>query len=236
MSRETENVLLLLIGIATAMISVAGTYTRYVKPTLLPWLVCAAVLLIAMALTCIFRDVRRGHAYDGDGHTHRAGTAWLLVVPVVVLVFVVPPALGAHSSASSATAVSNDVLRHPFPPLPTERAPIVSLPEVVQRAVNDTAGTLDDRLITITGFTLKEGAATDLGRVVIFCCAADAQLARIHLVGPAAATAAGLPENTWIQTEGKVEPGPRRAGGLTIPSLAVTSVTRIDTPKNAYAY
>jgi uncharacterized membrane protein YcgQ (UPF0703/DUF1980 family) len=91
------------------------------------------------------------------------------------------------------------------------------LPEVLQRFVNDTAGTLDGRLIAITGFTLKQGAGNDLGRVVIICCAADAQLARIHLVGPAAGSAAGLPENTWIQVEGHVKPGRRDAGGSPFP-------------------
>jgi uncharacterized repeat protein (TIGR03943 family) len=235
-SRETENVLLLLVGIATAMISIVGTYTRYVKPALMPWLVATAVLLITLARTASIRDVRRGHAHNDDGHIHRTGIAWLLVVPIAILIFVVPPALGAQSAAPSVTVVSNDVLRHPFPPLAAERAPVVALPEVLRRVVNDTAGTLDGRLITITGFTMKEGPAIDLGRVVIICCAADAQVARIHLVGPAAATAAGLPENTWIQVEGEVEPGPRDASGLTIPSMTLTSVTRIDPPENAYAY
>ena len=36
----------------------------------------------------------------------------------------------------------------------------------------------------------------DLAKIGIICCGADAQLARLHLTGPAAATAAALPENT----------------------------------------
>ncbi|HXA90126.1 MAG TPA: TIGR03943 family protein, partial [Mycobacterium sp.] len=32
MSRETENALLLLLGLATAIITITGVYTRYVKP------------------------------------------------------------------------------------------------------------------------------------------------------------------------------------------------------------
>ena len=32
MSRETENAVLLLIGVSLALISVTGTFTRYVKP------------------------------------------------------------------------------------------------------------------------------------------------------------------------------------------------------------
>jgi hypothetical protein len=54
----------------------------------------------------------------------------------------------------------------------------------------DSTGTLDDRLITLVGFTLHDGDVTDLARIAIFCCAADAQLARIHLEGPAAPSGA----------------------------------------------
>ena len=46
MSRETENALLLLLGLSTAIITVTGVYTRYVKPSLLPWLAAVAVLLV----------------------------------------------------------------------------------------------------------------------------------------------------------------------------------------------
>ena len=46
---------------------------------------------------------------------------------------------------------------------------------------------------------MKDAAGTDLARVVIVCCAADAQPARIHLAGgPAAAAASGFPEDTWL--------------------------------------
>lgn len=70
------------------------------------------------------------------------------------------------------------------------------------RAATDSAGTLDSRLITVTGFTLLGSAGPDLGRVVIICCAADAQLARVRLGGLAATTAASYPEDTWLRPEG----------------------------------
>ena len=123
-----------------------------------------------------------------------------------------------------------------FRPFRSSAPPVVALPEVLQRAANDTAGTLDGRLITITGFTLKDAGTVDLGRVVIICCAADAQLARIHLTGPASDMADGYPENTWIEVEGIVMPRPRDAGGLFIPTLTVSRVSRIDPPANTYDY
>lgn len=240
MSRETENVLLLLVGVATAMIAITGTYTRYVKPGLLPWLVVTAVLLIALAVSAMIRDIRRGgpQATDqetGHGHAHRPAVAWLLVLPIAVMVFVVPPALGARTATPSSSDASADVVRRPFPALPAERAPVVALPEVLMRVATDSAGTLDGRLINITGFTMKAGTVIDLARVVIICCAADAQLASIHLVGPSAARAADYPEDTWLGVEGRLAPT-STAGAKTVPSLTVSNVRRIDKPANTYAY
>ncbi|TXI41845.1 MAG: TIGR03943 family protein, partial [Mycobacterium sp.] len=60
MRRETENVVLLIVGVAVAMVTVTGAYTRYVKPGMLPWLAVSAVLLIGLALTVIARDIRGG--------------------------------------------------------------------------------------------------------------------------------------------------------------------------------
>ena len=147
MRRETENTLLLLVGISIAMITVTGAFTRYVKPGLLPWLAASAALLIVLALAAIIGDIRRGrpreHGDHAEGHSHRTGMVWLLLVPILVLIFVTPPAL--RPSAASVTTVSNDVLKQAFPPLPPGRAPELSLPEVLMREAQDTSGALTNR-------------------------------------------------------------------------------------------
>ena len=237
MSREAENALLLLVGVATAMITIGGAYTRYVKASLLPWLTVTAVILIGLALVSMAADIRRGSppAVDHGDHSHRGSIGWLLLVPIVVLIFITPPALRPGAAAAKVTAVSNEVLRRPFPPLPDGRAPEVSIPDVMIRAAQDTAGTLNDRLITVIGFTLPETDGVDLGRVMIICCAADAQLARIHLRGPAAAELKNYPEETWLKVEGTVLAGKTDGDSTSIPTLQVQSATRIDAPANAYA-
>src|ERR1700739_1916456 len=125
MSRETENAILLLVGISVAVITVSGAFTRYVKPGLLPWLAASAVLLIVLALVAIIGDIRRGGPRTHDetddhthGHPHRGRLVWRLVVPVLVLIFVTPPALRPSAAAPAVTSVSNDVLKRAFPPLP----------------------------------------------------------------------------------------------------------------------
>jgi uncharacterized repeat protein (TIGR03943 family) len=237
MSRETENILLFLVGISTAMVAVTGDFMRYVKPSLLPWLITTAAVLISIAVTAIVRDIRQRAAVDHHGgHSHRSGIVWLLLVPILVLIFAVPPALGARAAAPRVVAVSATVAKHPFPPLPAGRAPTVSLPDALMRATSDSSASLQNRLITVTGFTMKHDSGTDLARIVILCCAADAQLARIHLSGPGARQAAAMPDNTWLSVEGTVLPQPPDATGLTVPILAASRATKIERPTNVYAY
>jgi uncharacterized repeat protein (TIGR03943 family) len=231
--RETQNVLLLLLGLGLGVMLVKGVYLHYVKPRLLPWLVIAAVALTVLALVSIVRDVRKGGTEMHDGHRHSGAMVWLLLLPVVLIAFVVPPPIEASGAAP--VAASKPRLRA-FPPLPAERAPAVPVPEVMMRAATDSAGTLNDRLVTLTGFTMKDGDSVDLARVVIVCCAADAQLARVHLSGSGATTAAGYPTDTWLRIEATLVPGSATAETSFVPTMRVTGVTKIDRPANTYAY
>jgi uncharacterized repeat protein (TIGR03943 family) len=235
MSRGTQNTLVLLIGLSALVMAIKGTYLHFVKPSLLPWLIAAAAVLIVLAVASIVRDLRHGPDGDEHGHRHRSWLVWLLLVPIALTTFVVPPPLGAQGAAPEAVAATAPPKRA-FPPLPAGRAPTVSIPDVVMRAAADSTDSLDRRLITLAGFTVKYPESTDLGRVVIVCCAADAQLARIHLSGAAAAEVAGYPEDTWLQVEGTVVPGTSVASTNFIPTFSVSHVTRIDKPANTYAY
>jgi putative membrane protein len=238
-SRGTQNLILLLIGLSTTVMLVKGTYLNYVKPGLLPWLAAAAAVLVGLALVAIVHDLRHakdgGHdESDGHGHRHQPWLGWLLLVPIAMVAFVVPPALGARG-ANAAPAVTQPQ-RRAFPPLPAGDAPTVSLPEVVMRAAADSTNSLEGRSITLTGFTVHHAKGVDLGRVVIVCCAADAQLARVHLTGPAAAEAAGHPDDTWLRIRGQMVSGSSHADDGFIPTMTVTDVTSIDKPSNTYAY
>jgi uncharacterized membrane protein YcgQ (UPF0703/DUF1980 family) len=81
---------------------------------------------------------------------------------------------------------------------------------------------------------MRDGDRVDLAKIVIVCCAADAQLARLHLSGPAARAAAAMPENTWLRVVGTAPAGQTYSGTGSIPTLEVTSVVRIDPPANTY--
>ena len=237
MSRETENALLLLVGVCTMIITITGAYLRYVKPSLQPWLFASAVVLIVLAVVSIARDIRGRQGHDPhQDHGHRSGVLWLLILPIALLGFVVPPPLGPQAQLRTVTEVSTDVLRRPYPPLPDERAPEISLPELLVRNARDSNRSLDNRLVTVTGFTMKDGDRTDLGRIVIMCCAADGQLARVTLEGPAAEQVSQLPEDTWVKVEGKVPAGQDDSSLGTVPVMIVESAQQIEPPANTYVY
>lgn len=233
MRRETQNLVLLLIGVSLVMAIVTGSYTRYVKPGMLPWLIGSAATLIGLALVAMASDIR-GKGADGAGHNHpgeRDGVLWLLVLPIVMLIFIVPPALSAQAASPVNVTTSP---RNPFPPLPPGEAPSLPLPEVLMRIATGPASGLNGRTINVTGFTMKDNTSTDLAKIVIICCAADAQLARLHLTGPAATAAADLPENTWVTVRGTIPAGQTYQGSSSIPSITIDTLTRIDPPTNSY--
>jgi hypothetical protein len=98
MSRATQNLVLLLVGLSTAVMLAKGTYLNYVKPALLPWLIAAAAVLVALGLAAVIRDLRHApdrHDDDGDDHgdhRHQPWLVWLLLIPIAMVAFVVPPA------------------------------------------------------------------------------------------------------------------------------------------------
>lgn len=233
MRRETQNIVLFLVGFALASIAVTGVYTRYVKPGSLPWLVISAAVLMALAVAAMVRDVRRGHAESDGGHPHRHSITWLLVVPVVVLIFFAPPALNA-GALTGRTVSAPTAVERPFPPLPSDRIPAIPLPQVLMRIAVGPAGGLDNRRISVTGFTMRDSGEYYLAKIVIVCCAADAQLARLRVTGPAAADIAVLPDNSWVRVEGIVPAGQHYSGTSSIPVLDVSAVAAVPRPANAY--
>ncbi|GAA4551010.1 TIGR03943 family putative permease subunit [Amycolatopsis samaneae] len=256
MRRETQNVLLILLGGALVKIALNGDYLRYVKPAQQPWIIAGGAVMVVLGVVAIVRDVlgaraqarpsapgaapgppgdAHGHG-PGEGHHHAARSAWLLVLPVLAVFLVAPPALGADSvtrtearAPQSAAAADAAV----FPPLPAD--PVVSLPlnQFVSRAGWDRNGTLNDRTVSLSGFVVHSGGGTLLARLVITCCAADAYPVTARLRG---GDAGHLATDAWIEVTGRVVPGTAtKANGYT-PDFAVATVKSIPAPKDPYEY
>ncbi|MDQ7808224.1 TIGR03943 family protein [Amycolatopsis sp. A133] len=239
MKRETQNILLILLGGALIKIAVNGDYLRYVKPAQQPWIIAGGVVMVLLGGVAIVRDLvaaRAAASLDHDGHSHSARPAWLLLVPVLAVFLVAPPALGADSvirtearvpaSAAAANAAA-------FPPLPAGTVVPLTVNEFVSRAGWDAAGTLDGRTVSLTGFVVHTEGSTLLARLVISCCAADAFPVTVRLRG---GEADHLASDAWIQVTGQVVPGTATKDNSFTPDFTPASVTTVPAPKDPYEY
>jgi uncharacterized repeat protein (TIGR03943 family) len=229
--RETQNVLLVLLGGALLKIAWNGSYLRYVKPSLLPFLVSAGVVILALGLISIVRDVRAVRDHDD----HADHSSWLLLLPVLAIFLVAPPALGADTVSRSTQAIAPQRSAIDFPPLPAGPAPALRMSDFVTRAVWDDAGSLNGRQVRLLGFVVHgDQDATYLGRLVIACCAADATPLKVRLEGRAGL--ASLPQDGWFEVRGQLVPGSARSGSRYIPTLTVSDLHSVPAPTEPYEF
>lgn len=232
MNREAQHAVLLLLGGALMRLAADDTYLRYVRPGHRALLVGAGIAMVVLAVVAMVRDVCGRRPDHGHGHGAVPG-AWLLVVPVLAVALVAPPALGADTVARAAPG--NAVLLGPaLPPLPPGDGVALPLAEFVQRAVWDTGGSLDGREVELTGFVVRRGAAVELVRLTIVCCAADARVNRVRLDGlPGSAT---LTADTWLRVRGTLQPGSATAATHHVPAFSVRRADTVPAPPDPYEY
>ncbi|HEY0636919.1 MAG TPA: TIGR03943 family protein [Pseudonocardiaceae bacterium] len=252
MRRETQNVLLVLLGGAVVKICVNGDFTRYVKPSLQPWLLAAGVFTILIAVVGIVRDLRSGRdddthdthgahgahegAHDAHGHAHSSRSPWLLLLPALAIFLVAPPALGADKviRSGSVSAPAPDPGGAGFVALPDEDAPVLKLGDAVTRAVWDDSGSLDGREIRLVGFVVVMGDGTvHLARLTIGCCAADAAPIKVRLTGP---DVDAYPADTWLEVRGRMVPDSATEANHFVPTFDVTGLTPVAAPPDPYEY
>lgn len=231
MRRETQNVLLVLLGGALLKIAWNGSYLRYVKPSLLPFLVSAGVVILALGLISIVRDVRAAR----DHADHADHSSWLLLLPVLAIFLVAPPALGADTVSRSTQAIAPQRSAIDFPPLPAGPAPALRMSDFVTRAVWDDAGSLNGRQVRLLGFVVHgDQDATYLGRLVIACCAADATPLKVRLEGRAGL--ASLSQDGWFEVRGQLVPGSAKSGSRYTPTLTVSDLHPVPAPTEPYEF
>lgn len=239
MRRETQNILLVLVGGALLKIAFTGTYLRYVKPGHQWLLIVGGVVILALAAVSIARDlIATRPAEPHAEHTHSARSAWLLVLPVLAVFLVAPPALGADSvqraadTAPRAAAPSDDGSAL-YPALPPADVLPMRVSEFVERAAWDSHDSLNDRHIRLTGFVVHEGESTYLARIVIGCCAADAYPRKVELLG---ADLSRHPDDSWIEVVVELVPGSSTKANDYVPSATVRSVRPVAEPEDSYEH
>ncbi|CAL9599900.1 hypothetical protein SUDANB95_05370 [Actinosynnema sp. ALI-1.44] len=239
MRRETQNILLVLLGGALLKLALSGTYLRYVKESLQPWLIGTGAVMILLAVVSIARDLRAGRdgaEHEGHGHEgHEHGSSrspWMLLLPVLAVFLISPPALGADTvNRSDRNAAQESKASNGFAPLPSDEVVPLTIGEFVTRTAWDDSGSLNDRTVRLTGFVVRKESNVYLARLTISCCAADAAPVKTLMVGQ---DFSGLPDDQWIEATGRVVPGSATKDNAYVPTLTVSAVQPITPPEDTY--
>lgn len=237
MNRQAQTVVLFLTGGGLLHAGFTDLYLRYVKAGLRPLLIGAGVVLIAAAIATVWYGRKQSETRDPQdsqkAHTHREPrVSWLLVLPLLALVLVAPPAAGSYTAMRTGTALQEQPWG--YPELPADGPLRLSVADYAGRAVYDKGRALADRELKVTGFLALGGDGTPyLVRMALNCCAADAQPVKVALSGDLPAV---LQPDTWIEVTGTYTPKQAKdpVNGTAIPFLDVTATKPVKAPQDPY--
>lgn len=202
-----------------------------------PWLILAPILVLF---------VLAPPALGADAVSRNAGSQALAGLPGVAPAAGVGADVGAggtsggyapndgsgHGIGTKAFAKQRPTMS--FPPLPGG-TPSLSLKEFVLRALYDGQDSVSDNDVTVTGFIAPAGDGYidgySLARMTISCCAADANPMRVHVTGTP-----GFPVDTWVTAVLRARPGSAGPDNEYVPTVEVTSMSRISQPTDPYEH
>jgi uncharacterized repeat protein (TIGR03943 family) len=233
-NRTAQASVLFLLGGAVLYTGLTGLYLRYVKAGLRPLLLVAGAVLVVAAIATIWFEWRRSRAAgEHTDHEHREPRiSWLLALPLLALIFVAPPPPGSYAAMRTGTA-----LQEPWDlsDLPAGDPVPLGLVDYAGRAVYDHGRSLGDRQISTSGFiSLDERGTPYLVRMVLNCCAADAQPVKVGLTGRIPPI---LQPDTWYEVTGAYtdQQATDPINNGVIPYIDVVQAIPVPAPDDEYA-
>ena len=163
-----------------------------------------------------------------------------MLAPVLVLLFVAPPALGADSvsrgiscgtpapggTTYASRRTSTDA------PLPASGPVPLTMQEFQSRSLYDAGYSTVNTDIQVTAFIAEsncDDAGYSLVRLKISCCAADAFALRVHVDAPPP-----YPANTWVQATIRAVKDTGDQANNYVPTATVIDMTKIPEPADPY--
>jgi uncharacterized repeat protein (TIGR03943 family) len=261
-NREVQAAVLLVVGVVLGRLALSDALLAYVKASLrLPLLLSAAVLLV-LGLLSVVRDredvlaelatpsqvpsdrpSERDRVKDDDphgqhGHDHATAPkiGWLVLVPILALLLVAPPALGAYAAGRGGAnwvAVPESGLG-PLPEAVDGAVPL-TLGDAVVRALYEPDGPVRGTPVRLVGFVARDDAGgVLLSRFAVSCCAADANVRQVLLAG----AGSHHEQDTWLEVvarfEGAVDDPDGDGGATGTPVFEVLSERTIEPPRSPY--
>lgn len=221
----------LLVGVVLLRLTLSGTFERYVREGMAPWLLAAGAAVVVLGVATLVQSLRNAPVVDAhDHHEHGGGlgVGWLLLAPIAALLLVAPPTLGAYGIGRAAS-VDIRAGAPVFDPLPKGSGPVeMTLLEYGQRSFDHAGSSFAGEPVQLTGFVAdSEQGGFRLARYQIACCAADAAPVVVRVVGT---SGDALSRDQWVTVVGRYRP----TGDEEIPALTVTSVVEIEPPNDPY--
>ncbi|MEV6763583.1 TIGR03943 family protein [Streptomyces sp. NPDC051105] len=258
MRRPLQVTLLVLSGLGLLHASLfTDVCLRYVKPGMRPLLIVSGFVLLVLGIAeAATREGRTGgteaekvkeaeghgrhgaHAHsDGPhgaghhGHDHSAvpRVAWLLLLPALSLLFYAPPALGAYTASRQPAKVVAE--QDDFDALPRTSPLPITLTDFTTRVQQDRTLAIKGRTVEMSGLVtpVPGGGSWDLTRIIISCCAADAQSVKVRIYGSSVP-----PADTWVSVTGNWHPGGKLGTKSAPVAVDAQTVKKIQRPSNGY--
>jgi uncharacterized repeat protein (TIGR03943 family) len=205
---------------------------RYVKEGMRPMLIASGALLLLLGAGEAWSYWRQdGGDSDDDGHDHSGvpGVAWLLFLPALSLLLYAPPALGAYTASRQAPKAVTE--QDHFDALPATSPVPMTLTDFTGRVQQDRGQAIKGRSVRMTGFVTpdNQGDGWYLTRLILNCCAADAQSVKVRIHGTPA-----LPADTWVSVTGTWHPGGTLGTKSAPVALDARTVQKVARPSNGY--
>ncbi|HUH06837.1 MAG TPA: TIGR03943 family protein [Egibacteraceae bacterium] len=252
MDRRAQAGVLLAVAAVALRLGLTDAALAYVKSGLRPLLTLAGIALGVIGASTLLPQLRdEGRATRADPRTsdgtmphpgaggdgaHEPAIGWMLVLPLLALLLIAPPPLGAFAAARQSSRLAQPS-QLSYPPLPPAEDGTVrlTLAEYRLRALYDDSESLSGARIRLTGFVTpsEDGEGYLLTRFVLSCCAADGIAVQVRIQGDSVAR----PADAWLEVEGRWMPTPvtaERARG--VPVLSAQQVVVIPAPAQPYEY
>ncbi|MEV2192328.1 TIGR03943 family protein [Streptomyces phaeochromogenes] len=172
------------------------------------------------------QDTHAGHDHD---HTRNPRIAWLLTAPALALLLFPPPALGSYSAGREEARVAAQGTGT-FPELPAGDPVDLTLGAFASRAEWDTGASMKNRTVRLTGFVTRDDDGTwYIARLLVTCCAADAQALKVRIRDADAPAA-----DVWVTVTGTWHPTGKPGSDAARPVLDAASVKRVPAPSDPY--
>ncbi|MEU3028270.1 TIGR03943 family putative permease subunit [Streptomyces incarnatus] len=250
MKRTLQSGLLVLCGLGLLRVSlVTDLCLRYVKESMRPLLIASGCVLVLLGVVGAVLDRKRqrreydthghdhshvAHGHDhspathGHDHSHVPRVAWLLLLPALSLLCYAPPALGAYTASRQPPEPM--ARQGEFAPLAAMSPLPMTLSDFTSRVQQDRARAIKGRTVLMTGIVTPHGkGGWDLTRIIINCCAADAQSVKVRVYGGPV-----LPADTWVTVTGTWHPGGTLGTASAAVALDARTVEKVPRPVNGY--